>query len=125
MGVIGFYGVALGRQCTEVAEKTDQQRSNGDQTEKTKTMSSGSCTLQRSAVPPQPRLEFLERAGIQHVLRLQPRAPGDEHAPARPAERGGRMRVARDDDRNAALTRQARMDLVEIQPVQLTVDLDG
>ena len=35
------------------------------------------------------------------------------------------MRVARDDERRAAIARELRMDVVEIEPIDLAVDLDA
>src|SRR5206468_8742664 len=83
---------------------------------------SASATSRYSDLRPiasQRRAKLVERTRVQHVGGLEPRAARDEDAPPQRPEADSRVGVARHDKANAAIPRELRVDVVEIQPVDL------
>src|SRR5262249_59836775 len=92
----------------------------------------GSCTVLdvRGAAPARAAsakrgLECVERACVEDVVRREPRAAGHEDAPPQPSERLTRVGVRGDDDLHAAVARGARLDVAQIEAIDLAVDLEG
>jgi len=73
---------------------------------------------------PQQRTEHSERAGVQYVIRLQPGTTRHGDTPSQAAERRWRVGVGVDDNRDATIVRGTRVHVVEVEPVDLTVDFD-
>ncbi|GIS60896.1 MAG: hypothetical protein CM1200mP2_31210 [Planctomycetaceae bacterium] len=68
-------------------------------------------------------LEPRPRASIGHVLLLQPRPAGLAHAPLHHVHSAGAVRVGADHDRNPVVTSRSGVNVVEIQPAGMRVDL--
>src|SRR6188508_1321653 len=69
--------------------------------------------------------EVVNPARVEDIVRTDPRAPRHLHAPAQAIERGDRVRVSGNDQRHAAVARQPRMRVAEIETLGLAIDLHG
>ena len=56
---------------------------------------------------------------------LNPGPSGHQGSPPQLADGGGGMSVARDDELCAALLRELRMNVTQVESIDLTIDLEG
>src|SRR4051794_36175021 len=68
--------------------------------------------------------EPVEWLRVEDVRRLEPRSSGDRRAPAQAPEGSARVRVARDDERRAPIAREPRVEVAEVEPIDLRIDLE-
>ncbi|MBE3096479.1 MAG: carboxylesterase family protein, partial [Planctomycetes bacterium] len=77
-----------------------------------------------AGVAAQQRPELRHRPRVRDVGRLEPGAPRHRHAPAQRAEAAARVGVGVDDELHAPIAREPRVDVVEVEPVDLAADLE-
>ena len=75
-------------------------------------------------IPSESRPEFLHRSRIQHVLLCQPGAAGNLDAPFHRLKPALAVRVGADHDLHAAVARGFRVDIAQIQTIDLRVDFE-
>ena len=68
--------------------------------------------------------KLVRRERVQHLAPADPGAARDRDGPAQIPEVARGVRVRRQHERNAALSRSARVDRIEVEPVRIAVDLD-
>src|ERR671922_313671 len=93
--------------------------------ERSETNPAGDLATSRPPMAAQALAKILERPGVEHIFRLDPRASRHLHAPTQAIERGDRMGIGGDDQRDATFTGQSCVRVAEIETLGLAVDLHG
>src|SRR5688572_31869509 len=78
-----------------------------------------------SSMPAQQRPEFGQAAGVEDVSARRPAAARHPDPPLYPVERAQEVGVGRHDEPRALLERQLDVAVVQVQPFELAVDLEG
>src|SRR4029450_9589051 len=80
--------------------------------------------LRAAPIAANQRFELGERSRVENIRGLEPGATSHRDAPPEHAELLGRMRVARDHEFDAALLGVARVNVAQIEAMEVAVDLE-
>src|SRR6266481_8833530 len=83
-----------------------------------------SSSSNQAGLPPQQIAQLRKRACVDHVIRRQPGPPGLVDAEAHVPKRIDGMGIRRNRELDAGFLRRGGMDVVQIEPIWLGVDLE-
>src|SRR5579883_2521192 len=89
-----------------------------------KVTSSSRNATEAAPLPFQELLQPGQRQGIDHVRRLEPAAAGLIDSEAHVGKPGRRMRICRDRQFDAGRLGAVRVDIVEVQPIRIGIQLE-